>query len=439
MTVRDVEWKLPYTGWKAISIDENKVISLNLRDENNLIIYDEGDDEIYVDLQLPDWIRPLDAFPVGVTTGRVLVADDWDVTWTIVCFKTTSWDNIKLLYADDGKLYIDNWTWTFKQIYLKGEVDALLQALREYTDAQLALKQDKLTAWKGISIDNNNEISNTLPGPVVSSLAPLNPVEWDLWYDTTNDVLKIYDWTNWNVIGSDANCKVFDWYWTNNSSVPQDVYDWISSWKYAIVQVNNGANSWRGNVIFSPTNTTTWTITSWEYTHASQATGWLYYEEYNTLTMNVTDWVVTSVWEAWTVVHNNWHLIVKNNAAPNAIQWSAWYDTTNDVLKTYDWTNWNVVWFNPENSWTNGYLLTKTSTGYNWANKLTLPTSTATAWYVLKKSASSASSYSRAAPDMAISSQTGNLLLTTALLWIGTVADYQALSSYDMNTIYITV
>lgn len=176
MPVRNVEWKLPYTGWKAISIDENKVISLNLRDENNLIIYDEGDDEIYVDLQLPDWIRPLDAFPVGVTTGRVLVADDWDVTWTIVCFKTTSWDNIKLLYGDDGKLYIDNWTWTFKQIYLKGEVDALLQALREYTDAQLALKQDKLTSWDNITIDANNVISAT---PIVLEIELLS-ADWNL-------------------------------------------------------------------------------------------------------------------------------------------------------------------------------------------------------------------------------------------------------------------
>ncbi len=70
MTVRAVEWKKPYTGWKAISIDENKVISLNLRDENNLIIYDEWDDEIYVDLQLPDEIRPTDAFPVWVTQGE---------------------------------------------------------------------------------------------------------------------------------------------------------------------------------------------------------------------------------------------------------------------------------------------------------------------------------------------------------------------------------
>ncbi len=160
MTVRAVEWKKPYTWWKAIEITEDKVINLRLRDENNLIIYDEWDNEIYVDLQLPDEITPTDAFPVWVTTGRVIVDNGWDWQGTIVCFKTTSWDSIKLLYADDWKLYIDNWTGTFKQIYLKWEVDALLQALRDYVDQQLALKQDKIIAWDRITIDSDGKTIN---------------------------------------------------------------------------------------------------------------------------------------------------------------------------------------------------------------------------------------------------------------------------------------
>lgn len=180
MATRIVEWKKPYTWWKAISIDEDKVISLNLRDENNLIIYDEGDDEIYVDLQLPDWITPTDAFPVWVTTGRAVVADWWDLAGTIICAKTTSGDNIKLLYADDWTLWIDNWTGTFKQIYFKADVDALLLALRNYIDWELAKKQN----W------------------VASATAPSNPALWDLWYDTTNDVMKVYDGSQWNSIGS---------------------------------------------------------------------------------------------------------------------------------------------------------------------------------------------------------------------------------------------
>lgn len=153
MTVRVVEWKKPYRWGKWIEIDENKVISLKLRDENNLIIWDEWDNEIYVDLQLPDEVTPTEVYPVWVNVWRAVVDNWWDFPGTIVCFKTTSWDNIKLFYADDGKLYIDNWTWTFKQIYLKGEVDALLQALRTYVDEQLALKQDKLIAWDRITIN----------------------------------------------------------------------------------------------------------------------------------------------------------------------------------------------------------------------------------------------------------------------------------------------
>lgn len=151
MTVRAVEGQKLWTGWTAITVDQlNKVISLNLRDENNLIEYDVGDDEIYVDLQLGDEIRPTSDFPVWVTVGRAITDNGWWMTGTILVAKTTSGDNIKLFYCDDWKLYIDNGTWTFKQIYLKSEVDALL-----------ALKQDKLTAWDNITIDENNVISAT--------------------------------------------------------------------------------------------------------------------------------------------------------------------------------------------------------------------------------------------------------------------------------------
>jgi len=180
MATRVVEWKKPYTWGKAISIDENKVISLNLRDENNLIIYDEWDDEIYVDLQLDDEITPTSAFPIWVNVGRVIVDNWWDKPWTIISAETTSGDNIKIFYADEWTLWIDNWTGTFKQIYFKSDVDALLLALRNYIDWELAKKQN----W------------------VVSDTAPSNPSEWDLWYDTTNSAMKVWDWTAWQSVGT---------------------------------------------------------------------------------------------------------------------------------------------------------------------------------------------------------------------------------------------
>ena len=230
MTTRIVEWKKPYTWWTAIEIDENKVISLRLRDENNLIIYDAWDNEIYVDLQLPDWIKPLDAFPVGVTTGRVLVADDWDKTGTIICAKTTSGDNIKVLYADDWTLWIDNWTWTFKQIYFKADVDLIIQAIQNQIDALSGLGKF-LSLWDG-------ETWMPISFPLST------PYEYHTW-----------DWYMINVVDNTTNYRPnwteFDW--TASSTVETQateiwdvyIYDW-STW---LLQKNGGW--WGSAVLFS--------------------------------------------------------------------------------------------------------------------------------------------------------------------------------------------
>lgn len=272
MATRVVEWKKPYTWWKAISIDENKVISLNLRDENNLIIYDAGDDEIYVDLQLPDGIEPTDAFPVWITTGRVLVADDWDITGTIICAKTTSGDNIKLLYGDNGTLWMDNGTGTFKQIYFKADVDAIAQAIWDYINANMNLKAFAY-----------------------------------------NDV--------------------------------QGLYDWISQGKFGLVH-RLPVQWFKMDVIFPPTNVTTWTVSSWVYRSVYQDDSWQYFEDDETLSFTVSDWTVTSWYNGTTQnIHNEWFLVICSSVAPwSAVEWCVWYDTVNDVLKVYDGSQWNAVW-----------------------------------------------------------------------------------------------
>ena len=175
MVVKITEWEKTVSWWNAIEVTANKVINLLLRSENNLLKVEQN--ELYCDLQLEDWLTTSDALPVGVTTGRVLEADWWVKSWTMLCFKTTSWDYVTWIYWDDGKLYIDNWTGTFKQIYLKDEVDALFAQLRseisavgysgEYNDLL-----NKPTLWTAAALD---VWSNPWEIPVVQQNWRLDP------------------------------------------------------------------------------------------------------------------------------------------------------------------------------------------------------------------------------------------------------------------------
>lgn len=59
-----------------------------------------------------------------------------------------------------------------------------------------------ITSHQSIKTINNNSLvwsgNVTINEPIVNSTAPSSPTEWMIWYDTTNDVLKTYDWSNWN-------------------------------------------------------------------------------------------------------------------------------------------------------------------------------------------------------------------------------------------------
>jgi hypothetical protein len=129
MPTRIVEWQLPYTWGTGIGIDTNKVISILLREENNLIEVNE-DNELYTDLQLAVNITPSSDFPVWVTVGKVLAENWWSQNGLILNWKTTSGDYARWLYWADGKIYFDWGQGTWKQVYYSQEVDALFTALR---------------------------------------------------------------------------------------------------------------------------------------------------------------------------------------------------------------------------------------------------------------------------------------------------------------------
>lgn len=116
--------------------------------------------------------------------------------------------------------------------------------------------------------------------------APSNPTEWQLWYDTTNDVLKVYDWTQWNL-----TWKVY------------------SSWTGISVDNTNDtiSNTWVLSI-----NGSTWTIT------------WIATESY-------VDNAVDSSIHSW------------SSAPANPEVWTLWYDTVNNVLKVWNWTSWTSI------------------------------------------------------------------------------------------------
>ena len=219
MTVRIVEWQLPYTAWDGIEITANKVIKLLLRQEDNLIMLND-ENEIYTDLQLADWILPTDEFPVWVTVGRVNSADGWYMSWTMLNFKTTSWDYGRWIYGTDWHIYYDMWTGTWQQVYTWPEVDALFAQLRselstvaftwDYNDLSnrpvipvmwdgiLTITQNGVSKWTFTA----NQIANWTIDVVDTTYPSMTAWELGTWTDTTNRVVSakvIADYVSWKI------------------------------------------------------------------------------------------------------------------------------------------------------------------------------------------------------------------------------------------------
>lgn len=148
----------------------------------------------------------------------------WDVTWPasstdwdIVLFDWASWKVIKDWSKKLSDLVQTSWnqtiawtkTFSTSPVVPSKTTDATNTWTAIATEAQVYKKQDKLVSGTNIKSINNNSLLGswnlTLNDVKVSSTAPSSPTEWMVWYDTTNDQLKVYDWTNWNVTGKEYN------------------------------------------------------------------------------------------------------------------------------------------------------------------------------------------------------------------------------------------
>lgn len=294
------------------------------------------------------------------------------VTWNTAPSNPSAWDLWYDTTSTVKALKMYDWTswvivWPELVSLTQAEYDALPAA--EKSNGKFYLITD---ASGSISI----AWSQITWAPISSwSSAPSNPNEWDIWYDTTNDVLKAYDGTNWNEVGSDAadiNTKTF--YIRGDGSAEdlqraQAAWDWILAWKNALLidydkRVYTLTQSTSSYAMFYCDR---WWIT---YYNSNAMIDGSYY-----IRFSLSSWAVTSIgWWGWysvnvlqtdvdystpyTPLYNGspaTKQYVDNKSAaaswatttqpssPSA--WAIYYDTTNNVLKVYNWTTWETVWW----------------------------------------------------------------------------------------------
>lgn len=270
----------------------------------------------------PDWYQYISW--QASTTAEQETVKVWD-------FYVYDWTNWLLLINTERQIAIDTSLSTTSTNPVENRV---------ITDA-LNWKQPTLTPSTWISIDANNNISNTLPWAIVSSTAPSSPTEWMLWYDTTNDILKSYDWTNWN--------EAWSWlvvlsYWNSTWDDFVNAYN-----KNAIVycRASSQSNPWSWNqtrmafMAFVDINATTWNLQGVEFQYyrsrsdhnsaANQLDQVFVYKLTSAWTWTVTERNTWAKAVAWTWISLWWwngNMTINNTAIPNdtTISFTQWTD-----------------------------------------------------------------------------------------------------------------
>lgn len=403
MAVRIKEWMIPYTWGVGIEITNNHIINVLLREANNLIHVNENR-ELYVDLQLDDWIQPDDDFPVGVTTGKILEEDWWQQSWLILNWKTTSGDYARLIYANDWNLYVDLWdgqwlllmngwgngaVWGQITWYLRDQTD-LAQAL----DEKVNLGVNNIFDWTKVTLNDAYDDGSMISVGRWVELDPTGKI-------TTHQVTT--SWAKETQIGSgDITLVNRNAFWAKTATIDHEklvVDGWTENktyyflWQHRIATLDDLNFAWamtyKWNVTSSSQLPSSWqqvwdcwydesdhTLWAWDWTSWKDVGGTgidltNYFNMQVNTSDDITEWSIHLFCTA--IEKNYWNSKQDALTAWNGIQInnniiSAKYTAWNNISIDSNFAINNDAPFDPDNAGTMGQILQKTNDWYEWKN-----------------------------------------------------------------------
>lgn len=367
MATRIKDGEIPYTWWTGIEITANHVINVLLRDENNLIQVND-DSELYVDLQLVDWIEPDDDFPVWVTTGKILEEDWWPQSWIILNWKTTSGDYNRWIYANDEKLYFDPWTWEWLHILTESEIMELLEQIEAQivNNWKLTIMENWVIKWEFYANQAWDTLvqlqwgsgtgSNTQTFFFTDPLSlPQAQAAYD-WYKAGNEPILNYD----------------DWWGSNNAYFLAAIDSDTNTYYFQSTRdfIRNRPNKWYSELVSAriimtvdPLNDTVLTVTKdeavildWVVTRRQYNQPFMPEKDSDPVSKKYVDdlisWVTYTAWDGINIDQNNvisntWVLTINNNN-PDA-DWNidvnevpSWWTEWQVLKKTENWYEWGT-------------------------------------------------------------------------------------------------
>ena len=318
-----VAWITPgqtYTAWNNIDITNNVISAKNVikTDTTNTAGFTIEDSSAgYVSQIMPggaymyvnSWNQWAD---IAIWPGQVMVGSD---------------------YSGD-----DIWAWFISDdIYLFNRTDmtstSMKMNLLGYRDNLNDIDEQYELSWWW-----NNQIARLKDVPVVSATQP-TWTEGMIWYDTINDVLKVYNWTAWKEAWTQM--KVLSY----GHSTWQDFLDAYNENAIVYCRASSQSNPWSWNqtrmafMAFVDVNATTWVIQGVEFQYYRSRS------DHNSAANQLDEVYVYKLTSNWT-----WTVTQRNTAA-KAVAWT-WINLafgsgnmtiSNTWVTSFNWDTWAIT------------------------------------------------------------------------------------------------